>query len=69
MFLGFEVIVVYFLIVETRYTPMEEIAKYFDGDAVDVADIANAEMKEKGILSSLEVAEKNTKGVNQVEVA
>jgi hypothetical protein len=67
VFLVFEVAVVYFLIVETRYTPMEEIAKYFDGDAVDVADIANAEMKEKGILSHVEIKEKSA--VSQVEDA
>ena len=46
VFLVFEVAIVYFFIVETRYTPLEEIAKFFDGDAVDVAEIANAEMKE-----------------------
>lgn len=68
-FLVFEVLVVYFLIVETRYTPMEEIAKYFDGDAVDVADIANAEMKERGILSHVETTDKKTTTVNQVEDA
>jgi hypothetical protein len=39
-------VIIYFFIVETRYTPLEEIAKFFDGDAVDVAEIANAEMKE-----------------------
>lgn len=38
--------IIYFFIVETRYTPLEEIAKYFDGDkAVDIAEIANAEIK------------------------
>lgn len=70
MFLGFEVIIVYLFIVETRYTPMEEIAKFFDGDTVDVADIANAEVKAKG-LAAVEVTELGTVKVNakQVEVA
>jgi hypothetical protein len=27
-----ELIVVYFFYIETRYTPLEEIAKHFDGD-------------------------------------
>lgn len=46
VFLVFEVFIIYFFIVETRYTPMEEIAKFFDGEnATDVADIANAEVK------------------------
>lgn len=70
VFLGFEVIIVYLFIVETRYTPMEEIAKFFDGDTVDVADIANAEVKAKG-LAAVEVTELGTVKVNakQVEVA
>ena len=72
VFLGFEVIIVYFFIVETRYTPMEEIAKFFDGDTVDVADIANAEVKAKGLATTIEVTELGTTkggGAKQVEVA
>lgn len=49
VFIVFEILVVYFFIVETRYTPLEEIAKYFDGDAVDVGQIAVAEVKEKNL--------------------
>jgi len=50
IFLAFEVVIIYFYVVETRYTPMEEIAKYFDGDdAIDVAEVATADLKEKGI--------------------
>jgi len=30
--LAVELVVVYFFFIETRYTPLEEIAKYFDGD-------------------------------------
>lgn len=37
VFLAFEVIVIYFIIVETRYTPLEEVAKFFDG--VEVGEI------------------------------
>lgn len=47
VFLLFEVFIIYFFLVETRYTPLEEIAKFFDGEsAIDVAEIANAEMKD-----------------------
>lgn len=59
VFLLFEVFIIYFFIVETRYTPMEEIIKFFDGpSAVDVAEIANAEMKE-GKLEHVETVEEN----------
>jgi hypothetical protein len=34
VFLAFEIIVLYFVIVETRYTPLEEVAKFFDGEEV-----------------------------------
>ena len=50
VFLAFEIGVIYFCIVETRYTPMEEIAKFFDGDdAVDVGEAALMDVKEQGI--------------------
>lgn len=42
-FLVFEVIVIYFLYVETRYVPLEEVTKLFDGE--DIAQVANAELK------------------------
>ena len=49
VFLAFEIGVIYFCIVETRYTPMEEIAKFFDGDdALDVGEAALADVKERG---------------------
>lgn len=62
VFLVFEIAIVYLFIVETRYTPLEEINKFFDGDsAVDVAEIANADMKnfnvnheDKGDVAHLE---------------
>ncbi|RVD82109.1 uncharacterized protein DFL_006543 [Arthrobotrys flagrans] len=34
--LGLELAVVYFFFIETRYTPLEEIAKYFDGEDAKV---------------------------------
>ncbi|CAN9208027.1 unnamed protein product [Alternaria alternata] len=50
VFLAFEIGVIYFCIVETRYTPMEEIARFFDGDdAVDVGEAALMDVKEKGV--------------------
>jgi hypothetical protein len=50
VFLVFEVGIIYCFVVETRYTPMEEINKFFDGDsAIDVAEMANAELKEAKI--------------------
>ncbi|KFZ02071.1 hypothetical protein V501_09675 [Pseudogymnoascus sp. VKM F-4519 (FW-2642)] len=59
VFLVLEVGVIYFLIIETRYTPLEEIAKFFDGDdAVDVAEIANAEMKVNNMNEANMVLEK-----------
>lgn len=51
-----EFTIIYFIVVETRYVPLEEIAKYFDGDeATDIAEVANAEVEgqaEKGIAIS-----------------
>lgn len=41
---------------------MEEIAKYFDGEAIDVADIANAEVKARGLAGHVELTEKGGKG-------
>ncbi|GIK06036.1 hypothetical protein Aspvir_010154 [Aspergillus viridinutans] len=53
VFLGFEVVVIYCFLIETRYTAMEEIAKYFDGeDTVDVGQVAAADLKEKAIIAS-----------------
>lgn len=58
VFLGFECWIIYTFLIETRYTPMEEIAKYFDGaDAVDVADVAKADLKEQGLMGREDNAE------------
>jgi sugar porter (SP) family MFS transporter len=43
VFLAFEVVVIYFLYVETRYVPLEEVTKLFDGE--DVAAITTTELK------------------------
>jgi hypothetical protein len=55
--------------VETRYTPLEEISRYFDGEdrTLDVAAVANeqikhdddGDMKEKGLtVQQVEIVEK-----------
>lgn len=60
---------IYLFLVETRYTPLEEIARYFDGEdrTLDVAAVANeqtkhdedGELKEKGlIVQQVEIVEK-----------
>jgi hypothetical protein len=33
--------------IETRYTPLEEVSRYFDGDEADVREVTNAQV-EKG---------------------
>lgn len=48
-FLVVEVFIVWRFVVETRYTPMEEIAKYFDGDSADVVELTMAQKKESEI--------------------
>jgi hypothetical protein len=55
VFLGFELWFIYFFVVETRYVPMEEIAKYFDGDQADVVGITQAERK--GVIAEEGYAE------------
>lgn len=58
VFLGFEVWFLYFFVVETRYVPMEEIAKYFDGETNDVSAATNAQIKanmaEEGTVEQIE---------------
>ena len=69
VFLAFEVAVIYLFLVETRYTPLEEISRYFDGEdrTLDVAAVANeqakhdedGEPKEKGLtVQQVEIVEK-----------
>jgi hypothetical protein len=68
VFLAFEVAVIYLFLVETRYTPLEEIAKYFDGEekTLDVAAIANEQTKKDGFVDG-EVNEKHME-VQQIEM-
>ncbi|KAF7553593.1 hypothetical protein G7Z17_g3521 [Cylindrodendrum hubeiense] len=55
VFLGFEVFIIYFFVIETRYTPMEEIAKYFDGeDVIDVGVITRS-----GLIGGESMADQN----------
>ncbi|EED13468.1 hexose transporter, putative [Talaromyces stipitatus ATCC 10500] len=54
-FLGFELVIVYFFYVETRYVPLEEIVKYFDGD--DVAAVTNEEFEHGGKNAVIHVEE------------
>lgn len=66
IFLVFEVFIIYFYFVETRYTPMEEIAKYFDGPDASVAHLAEitVQQRDKGAEEDGRHVE-----VNEVEVA
>ncbi|OGE56919.1 hypothetical protein PENARI_c002G08003 [Penicillium arizonense] len=45
-FLAVEIVVIWFFYVETRYMPLEEVTKVFDGD--DVATATNLEMEKIG---------------------
>lgn len=64
VFLAFEVVIIYLYLVETRYTPIEEIAKYFDGDDghLDIAAVANEQVKKN------HMADEKDATVQQVEL-
>jgi hypothetical protein len=47
-FLAFEIVFLYFMVIETRYVPMEEIARHFDGDQADVTAIATGKTEDHG---------------------
>jgi len=69
--LSVELAFVYFFFVETRYTPLEEIAKYFDGEDARVGGEAATELaKEKlAVLESEGKLEKiTTQEVRQEKV-
>jgi hypothetical protein len=72
VFLGFELYFIYFWVVETRYVPMEEIAKYFDGEKHDVVGHTLAEHKgvlaEEGHAEQIEGHGGNRKQEENVEV-
>ncbi|PPJ59036.1 hypothetical protein CBER1_01670 [Cercospora berteroae] len=57
--LAIELVVVYFFYIETRYTPLEEIAKHFDGDA---AVVGGAATTEKGRILAAEMGGLDTVG-------
>jgi MFS family permease len=65
VFLVFEVLIIYFFVIETRYTPIEEIAKFFDGKAADVKEAAIANAKEHG----LEITDEKSPAEAHVEEA
>lgn len=70
--LAVELIVVYFFYIETRYTPLEEIAKHFDGEGAVVGGAAATEKgrvlaAEMGGLDTVDVG-KNTYEVEHKEL-
>jgi hypothetical protein len=65
--LAFELAIVYFFYVETMNTPLEEIVKYFDGEAALLGgDLATE--KARVILAEEGMREKNTTAVEYQEV-
>ncbi|KAI6340862.1 hypothetical protein MCOR30_002405 [Pyricularia oryzae] len=68
VFLGFEVWFIYFFVVETRYVPIEEIAKFFDGEQNDVLAATNAADKlhrvESGVIENENVENANNNTTN-----
>ncbi|KAF7586128.1 hypothetical protein BBP40_009424 [Aspergillus hancockii] len=56
VWLGFELVVVWFFYIETRNTPLEEIARYFDGDNAMIGG-ANATEKGRDLVTTLHVEE------------
>jgi hypothetical protein len=63
VWIAVELIVVYFFYIETRYTPLEEIAKHFDGeDAVVGGHAATQKSRElaaeMGGLDTVDLSEK-----------
>lgn len=45
-FLSFQCWFIYTQLIETRYTPLEEITKYFDGEEKDIVELTNAHAKQ-----------------------
>jgi sugar porter (SP) family MFS transporter len=71
--LAVELVVVYFLFIETRYTPLEEIAKHFDGeDAIVGGAVATEKARhlaaEIGGLDTVDLGEKSQGAVEQREL-
>lgn len=56
VWLGVELAVVWFFYIETRNTPLEEIAKYFDGENAIVGGVAGTE-KARELKNTLHIEE------------
>ena len=70
-FLGFELVIVYLFFVETRNTPLEEIARHFDGDQAVIGgsaatDKARTLAGEMGLESTI-MASDEKRGSAQIE--
>lgn len=57
VFLAFEVVIVYFFYVETRYLPLEEVTKIFDGEDVAQLTLESLESTDKAVTTSVHVEE------------
>jgi MFS family permease len=58
VWLGFELVVVWFFYIETRNTPLEEIAKHFDGDTAMVGGAGGTE-KARELVAVMQVDDEN----------
>ncbi|KAF2279110.1 hexose transporter protein [Westerdykella ornata] len=65
VWLAFELTFVWFYYIETKNTPLEEIAKHFDGDA---ALVGGAAATEKGRVLEQEIHEKEAVGEHQEKI-
>lgn len=45
-FLVFQCWFIWTQLIETRYTPLEEVTKFFDGDEKDIVELTNAHVKQ-----------------------
>ena len=45
-FLVFQCWFIWTQLIETRYTPLEEVAKFFDGEDKDIVELTNAHVKQ-----------------------
>ncbi|KAE8380318.1 hexose transporter protein [Aspergillus bertholletiae] len=66
VWLAFELVVVWFFYIETRNTPLEEIARYFDGETAMVGGAAATE-KARELADTLHVEEVVSSGETQKE--
>lgn len=71
MWLAVELAVVYFFYIETRNTPLEEIAKHFDGDKAIIGGAAATEKAlqlatEAGLEDTVRMRTENQTGEKEV---